>query len=80
MEKKKLAPLNEGGPAQLLNLQIQRLDLENTELRTRLRTVSYIAFRAQNQAQNRQSVSKLSELDHQAQNIRMLDNTCTLTP
>ena len=56
MEKKKLAPLNEGGPAQLLNLQIQRLDLENTELRTRLRTVSYIVFKAQNQAQKGQLV------------------------
>ncbi|XP_023321990.1 leucine zipper transcription factor-like protein 1 [Eurytemora carolleeae] len=39
LEKKKLAPLNEGGPAQLLNLQIQKLEQENSDLRTRLRTV-----------------------------------------
>jgi hypothetical protein len=39
MEKKRLAPLNEGGPAQLLNLQIQKLDQENKSLRLRMKTV-----------------------------------------
>ena len=39
MEKKKLAPLNEGGPTQLLNLQIQKLEEENQGLRQRMRTV-----------------------------------------
>ena len=44
LEKKKLAPLNEGGPSQLLNLQIQKLEQENTDLRTRLKTVSYFLY------------------------------------
>jgi len=39
LEKKKLAPLNEGGPAQLLNLQIQKLEAENSELKLRIKTV-----------------------------------------
>ncbi len=39
-EKKRLAPLNEGGPAQLLNIQIQKLEEENQDLRNRLKTVS----------------------------------------
>jgi len=38
-EKKKLAPLHDGGPAQLLNLQIQKLEQENQGLRQRMRTV-----------------------------------------
>jgi hypothetical protein len=41
-EKKRLAPLNEGGPAQLLNIQIQKLEEENQDLRNRLKTVSNI--------------------------------------
>ena len=40
LEKKRLAPLNEGGPAQLLNIQIQKIELENAELKARLKTVS----------------------------------------
>ena len=39
LEKKRLAPLNEGGPAQLLNIQIQKIELENSELKARLKTV-----------------------------------------
>jgi hypothetical protein len=43
VEKKRLAPLHEGGPAQLLNIQIQKLETENLELRTRLKTVSQLS-------------------------------------
>lgn len=39
VEKKKLAPLNDGGPTQLLNLQIQKLEQENQGLRQRLKTL-----------------------------------------
>lgn len=39
-EKKRLTPLHEGGPAQLLNLQIQKLEQENLALRQRMKTVS----------------------------------------
>ena len=39
MDKKRLAPLNEGGPAQLLQLQIQKLEQENTALKLRIKTV-----------------------------------------
>jgi len=39
IEKKKLAPLNDGGPTQLLNLQIQKLEQENQSLRQRMKTV-----------------------------------------
>ena len=39
VEKKKLAPLNDGGPTQLLNLQIQKLEQENQGLRQRMKTV-----------------------------------------
>ncbi len=39
-EKKRLAPLNEGGPVQLLNIQIQKLEEENQDLRIMLKTVS----------------------------------------
>ena len=38
-EKKKLAPLHEGGPTQLLQLQISRLEQENSALRVRMKTV-----------------------------------------
>jgi len=34
-----LAPLNDGGPTQLLNLQIQKLEQENQGLRQRLKTL-----------------------------------------
>eukprot|EP00094_Tigriopus_californicus_P012434 TCALIF_12019-PA protein Name:"Similar to Lztfl1 Leucine zipper transcription factor-like protein 1 (Rattus norvegicus)" AED:0.04 eAED:0.04 QI:0/0.8/0.66/0.83/0.8/0.66/6/99/314 len=37
--KKRLAPLNQGGPVQLLNKQIEELDEENKVLRERLKTV-----------------------------------------
>jgi hypothetical protein len=47
-EKKRLAPLNEGGPVQLLNIQIQKLEDENTELRNRLKTVSYFSSTNEN--------------------------------
>ena len=40
IEKKKLAPLNDGGPTQLLNVQIQRLEQENNALKLRIKTVS----------------------------------------
>ena len=40
IEKKKLAPLNDGGPTQLLNLQIQKLEQENQSLRQRMKTVA----------------------------------------
>ena len=36
-----MAPLNDGGPTQLLNLQIQKLEQENQGLRQRLKTVKY---------------------------------------
>jgi len=39
IEKKKLAPLNDGGPTQLLNLQIQKLEQENQSLRQRMKTI-----------------------------------------
>ena len=39
MDKKRLAPLNEGGPAHLLQLQIQKLEQENTALKLRIKTV-----------------------------------------
>eukprot|EP00090_Calanus_glacialis_P006481 TRINITY_DN15044_c0_g1_i2.p1 TRINITY_DN15044_c0_g1~~TRINITY_DN15044_c0_g1_i2.p1 ORF type:complete len:326 (-),score=127.84 TRINITY_DN15044_c0_g1_i2:113-1090(-) len=39
VEKKKLAPLNDGGPTQLLNLQIQKLEQENQGLRQRMKTI-----------------------------------------
>ena len=39
MDKKRLAPLHEGGPAQLLQLQIQKLEQENTALKLRIKTV-----------------------------------------
>jgi len=39
IEKKKLAPLNDGGPTQLLNLQIQKLETENQGLRQRMKTL-----------------------------------------
>ena len=38
-EKKKLAPLNEGGPTQLLQVQIQKLEQENQALKLRIKTV-----------------------------------------
>merc|ERR1711953_1131364 len=38
-EKKKLAPLNEGGPTQLLQIQIQKLEQENQALKLRIKTV-----------------------------------------
>jgi len=34
-----LAPLNDGGPTQLLNLQIQKLEQENQSLRQRMKTI-----------------------------------------
>ena len=43
IEKKKLAPLNDGGPTQLLNLQIQKLEQENQSLRQRMKTVVKIS-------------------------------------
>ena len=44
IEKKKLAPLNDGGPTQLLNLQIQKLEQENLGLRQRMKTVKYVNY------------------------------------
>ena len=44
IEKKKLAPLNDGGPTQLLNVQIQRLEQENNALKLRIKTVSVKFF------------------------------------
>ena len=40
MEKKKLAPLNDAGPTQLLNVQIQKLEQENSALKLRIKTVN----------------------------------------
>ena len=39
IEKKKLAPLNDAGPTQLLNVQIQKLEQENSALKLRIKTV-----------------------------------------
>ena len=38
-EKKRLAPLHDGGPTQLLNLQIEKLEQENLALRQRMKAV-----------------------------------------
>ena len=43
IEKKKLAPLNDGGPTQLLNLQSQKLEQDNQSLRQRMKTVVKIS-------------------------------------
>ena len=39
IEKKRLAPLNDAGPTQLLNVQIQKLEQENSALKLRIKTV-----------------------------------------
>ena len=39
IEKKRLAPLNDVGPTQLLNVQIQKLEQENSALKLRIKTV-----------------------------------------
>jgi len=39
LEKKRLAPLNEGGPTQLLNIQIHKLEQENSALKLRIKAV-----------------------------------------
>ena len=46
-EKKKLAPLNEGGPTQLLQIQIQKLEQENQALKLRIKTVETESARLQ---------------------------------
>ena len=44
--KKKLAPLNEAGPVQLLNLQINELEADNATLRERVKGLEASAVSA----------------------------------
>ena len=63
MDKKRLAPLNEGGPAQLLQLQIQKLEQENTALKLRIKTVTldsrYLMTEGVNDISSRWKVRRL---------------------
>ena len=58
---KRLAPLNEGGPTQLLNIQIHQLNEENEKLRHRLKTV---------ESQATSSMREYDELKSQIEDLK----------
>uniref|UniRef100_F6PJY2 Leucine zipper transcription factor-like protein 1 n=1 Tax=Equus caballus TaxID=9796 RepID=F6PJY2_HORSE len=80
--KPKLAPLNEGGTAELLNKEILRLQEENEKLKSRLKTIEIQATEALNEKSKLEKALQDLQLDQgnqkdfiKAQDLSDLENT-----
>uniref|UniRef100_A0A2K5BUH2 Leucine zipper transcription factor-like protein 1 n=1 Tax=Aotus nancymaae TaxID=37293 RepID=A0A2K5BUH2_AOTNA len=73
--KPKLAPLNEGGTAELLNKEISRLQEENEKLKSRLKTIEIQATNALDEKSKLEKALRDLQLDQGNQKVKQVLKT-----